>query len=95
MASSFLTSAPDGGEWSSSRPCRHCTEILMGLKCGLVIMESRKMFTPTGDRTKLLGPKARNLVAIPTELSLIFSRFTADLFVIIVLSVYYCSCIWS
>jgi hypothetical protein len=73
MATPFLTSALDGGEWSASRlgrftpgdtaPNTHFIGGWMGPRAGLDLME-KKSFSPSWNRTSALQP-----VAIPTELS--------------------------
>jgi hypothetical protein len=60
IASSFLTSALDGGEWSASRP-RACLDISLEK---YIALTGTAAFEP-----RLLGCEAHNLVAVGTQLS--------------------------
>jgi len=56
---SFLTSAPDGGEWSPSNPGRftygyHCIGGWIGHRADLDAMAKRKTSAPAGDRTAVV-----------------------------------------
>jgi hypothetical protein len=66
----FLTSAPNGGEWSASRPCRftpgerapttHWTGSCGGHRAGLDEVQKRKFFTLPGLELRPLGSSARS-----------------------------------
>jgi hypothetical protein len=66
----FLTSAPVGGEWSASRPCRftlgerapstHWIGGWVDLRAGLDYVEKRKFLTLSGLELRLLGRPARS-----------------------------------
>jgi hypothetical protein len=75
IASSFLTSTLDGGEWSASRPCRFTPEERVSgshwiggwvdPKAGQDDMEKRKISCLCRESNPDSG--AHSLVAIPTE----------------------------
>jgi hypothetical protein len=77
IAPLFLTSAPDGGEWSASRPCgltpgytarrTHWIGSWVGPRAGVDSMKKRKIYFPC--RKSNPSHPAHGLVAIPTELS--------------------------
>jgi hypothetical protein len=68
-ASTFLTSALDGGEWSASRPSRSITAEIasslqfigswVGRRTSLDVMEKRKIPAPVGNRIQAFQPLTR------------------------------------
>jgi hypothetical protein len=77
----FLTSAPDGGEWSASGtgrftseelvPCASSTGRRMGPRATLNALKNRKIFPLPNIEPRFFCRPASSSVAIQTEISLI------------------------
>jgi hypothetical protein len=83
-APAFLTSAPDGADWSASRPCRSILAVPNAYEAWWVsraclgateLRRNEKKNCPAGNRTP--GSAARNLVATLPEFSRLHVVYTA------------------